>query len=250
MDDLGAGRAPIVDQVVRTIKDEFQDGLLGILWTGSRAYGEPRLNSDWDFFVLHQAMWRQRRLIRAGEAAIELFINPPDQIRREMAAFESATISMFAMGQVLYDRDGTTQDLVGAAQRLWRSRPPIWTREAQDAWRYEILDLLEDIEDMLADDPDAAGYLMGLAIDSALRGFYQAHQFWQPKGKYLLADLARRRPELALQCRTVISGTQALTTRFDALKKLVENIQRPMGGYLDTWETEREPVLPFEEETR
>lgn len=227
------------------MKDEFGTKLTGILWTGSRAYGEARQNSDWDFFVIHDELWRQRRLISVGDAAIELFINPADQIYREFADGESSTIGMFARGQIIYDRDQQMADLVEEARRLWQGTPAPWTKEEQDQWRYDMLDYLQDIEDMLAEDPDAATYLMGLAMKKVVEGYYRVHGLWEPKGKYLLTDLARRHPEVAFRCRMVISGRQSLTGRYQALRQLAEAVQKPLGGYLDTWQTEREPVVPW-----
>lgn len=243
--NLASAQPPTIGHVIRTMKDEFGSRLVGVLWTGSRAYGEARPNSDWDFFVLHQDLWRQRRLLKVGDSTIELFINPPDQIRREFAASESATIGMFARGRIVHDANGRMEQLQEEASQLWRGAPRPWTREEQDQWRYEILDLLQDIEDMLAEDPDAAAYLMGIAMQKVTEGYYRVNGFYEPKAKYVLADLAPRHPELTFQLRMIISGRQSLIARYQALRQLVEAVQKPIGGYLDTWQTNREPVEPF-----
>ncbi len=245
MRGLASAHAPTISHVVRTMKDEFGSRLMGVLWTGSRAYGEAWPNSDWDFFVLHADLWRQRRLLKVGDSTIELFINPPDQIRWEFAASQSATIGMFARGRIVYDVDGQTAQLQAEASRLWKQAPKPWSREKQDQWRYDILDLLQDIEDILAEDPDAAAYLMGLAMQKIVEGYYGANGFYEPKAKYVLADLARRHPEMAFQFRMIISGRQSLLGRYHALRQLVEAVQKPMGGYLETWQTEREEVAPW-----
>lgn len=234
--------APTVSHVVRTMRDEFGADLIGVLWTGSRAYGESWPNSDWDFFVIHHDLWRQRRLYKVGESIIELFINPPDQLWRELAEADPATVGMLARGQIVMDHDQCLSDLQEAAQRLWSGSPLPWTSDQQDRWRYEMLDLLQDIDDVLAEDPDAASYLMGLAVQKAVEGYYRANLWWEPKAKYVLADLAQRHPEIAFQLRLIVGGRQSLTARYQALVQLVEAVQQPMGGYLNAWETEREPV--------
>lgn len=236
---------PIVQHVARIIQDELGPHLEGVLWTGSRAYGEPWPNSDWDFFVIHDEPWRQRRLFTIGEDEIELFFNPVDQIRHEFAEAESATVGMFARGQVIVDRSGLMATLHDEAERLWRGRPPLWTSAERDQWRYDTMDLLKDVEDLLTEDPDAASYLMGITLETLLDGWYRAHQYWQPKSKYLLADLARINPELALQCRVVISHRQSVTRRFSVLQQLVDSVHQPLGGRLKSWQTEREATAPF-----
>ncbi len=246
---MAEARPPIVEHVKRIMMDELGSHLLGILWTGSRAYGEPWPNSDWDFFVIHDQLWRQRRLFTVARDEIELFLNPVDQIRREFYDQDPATVGMFARGKIVFDATGITHQLMQEAENMWRGWRRPWTALERDHWRYETLDLMKDIEDLLAEDPDAASYLMGLLMQKLLAGWYQAHQYWEPKAKYLLADLARLSPELAFQCRGVISHHQPVVRRFAALRELVELVHQPFGGKLKTWQTEREPVPPFEPST-
>lgn len=230
------------------MKDEFGSRLLGVLWTGSRAYGEFWPNSDWDFFVIHTDLWRQRRIFKVSDSTIELFIAPPDQIRREFSQRSAATLGMFARGQVVWDAQQHVRMLQETARQLWQEGPPAWTDWQRDQWRYAVADLLKDIEDILAEDPDAAAYLMGLAAEKVVSGFYQHNAWWEPKAKYLLADLALRHPEVAFQFRMIVSGRQSLTARYQALCELADMVQHPMGGYLTFWHTEPEEVLPWNEE--
>ncbi len=239
---------PTIHHVVRIMQDEFGDHLDGILWTGSRAYGEPRQNSDWDFFVVHDQRWRQRRMFTVAHDEIELFINPMDQIRREFAEEESATIGMFARGHIVFDRRGRMAALVEEARQRWESAPRLWTPAERDHWRYEALDLVKDIEDILVEDPDAASYLMGIAMQKVLEGWYRSHQYWEPKAKYVMADMAKRNAEMAFQCRVVISHHQSVRRRFEALQQLLDLVLKPLGGRLTAWETERELVAPCDQE--
>lgn len=247
---MGETPPSIVRHVVRMMEDEMASHLVGVLWTGSRAYGESWPNSDWDFFVIHDRPWRQRRLLQAGGQAIELFINPIDQILREFQDEESATIGMFARGQVVWDRDETTHQLKVQAGRLAQHSPRDWSPIERDQWRYDTMDLMNDAEDLLAADPDAASYLMGLAMQRLLEGWYRMHGFWEPKAKYVMADLARLDPAIAFQCRIVISHHQPVTRRFEALKELVETLHKPLGGALKTWQTAPEAVHPLQETDR
>jgi predicted nucleotidyltransferase len=49
----------IIEQVVANLREEFGLDLLGVLLTGSLAYGIPRLHSDIDLFIIIRPSWRQ-----------------------------------------------------------------------------------------------------------------------------------------------------------------------------------------------
>jgi hypothetical protein len=152
---------------------------------------------------------------------------------------------MFVRGKILQDSDGRLAELQQQARRRWDEAPLPWPLAARDQWRYDILDLLQDIEDVLAEDPDTAAYTMGLATQKIVEGYYRQNGWWEPKAKYVLADLATRHPEMAFQFRMIISGRQSLNARYQALQQLAETVQGPMGGYLTNWQTEPEPVEPW-----
>lgn len=234
-----------VTYVARIMQDEFGEHLEGVLWTGSRVNGRARMNSDWDFFVIHDGLWRQRRLFEVAGDEVELFINPADQIRREYAAQEAATIGMFAEGRVVLDVRGTMQTLVQEARQRWMQAPLPWTAPQRDQWRYEALDLLKDVEDVLADDPDSAAYLMGLTVQKLLEGYYRLNGYWEPKAKYILPDVAAKSPNMAFKLRMAMGTTHSLTHRYQALRELVESVQKPLGGYLREWQTVHEAVQPW-----
>lgn len=238
-----------VTYVTRIMQDEFGAHLEGILWTGSRVTGRAQMNSDWDFFVIHDALWRQRRMFEVAGDEVELFINPVAQILREYAREESATIGMFAEGRVVLDPHGTMQQLVEEAQRRWRQAPMPWTVAERDQWRYETVDLLKDVEDVMADDPDSASYLIGLTVQKLLEGYYRLNGHWEPKPKYVLPDIASQSSNMAFKLRMAMGATQSMTNRYQAVKELVESVQRPLGGYLHEWQTDRQDVSKWLEES-
>lgn len=238
-----------VTYVARIMQDEFGSHLEGVLWTGSRVTGRAQMNSDWDFFVIHDALWRQRRLFEVAGEEVELFINPVDQILREYADEEAATIGMFAEGRIVLDSRGTMQTLVDEAQRRWSQAPMSWTVAERDQWRYEIVDLLKDVEDVMEGDPDSASYLIGLTVKKLLEGYYRLNGHWEPKPKYVLPDVALQSTNVAFKLRMAMGATQSMANRYQALKDLVDSVQRPMDGYLHEWQTDRETVPKWELES-
>src|SRR5690242_2170094 len=74
MDD--AGEDSRYGRLVALLREEFGDGLLGVLLTGSRVHGTPGPTSDLDAHVIIAAPRRQRRNFVLDGLEVELFLNP------------------------------------------------------------------------------------------------------------------------------------------------------------------------------
>src|SRR5678816_3468483 len=55
---------------------------IGIVVAGSIVRGEAGPNSDLDVFVVHDQPWRRREQRWVEGVPVELFVNPPQQVRR------------------------------------------------------------------------------------------------------------------------------------------------------------------------
>ena len=69
-----------LDTVLAALREEFGDGLAGLLLTGSLARGEGDEHSDLDLYVLVDRPWRQRRTRWVDGVEVELFLNPVARI--------------------------------------------------------------------------------------------------------------------------------------------------------------------------
>ncbi len=219
---------------------EFGNDLLGLLFAGSAAYGTPMKTSDLDLFVLIAQSWRQRRNIVVEGVEVELFINPLEQIRKELAKSYNSTIEMFAKGRVVYDPQGLLVELAAEARQI-RSRPP---KPPTDTYfvRYKPSDALKDVEDLMDVDPQAASLQLSVALREALEAMFLREGRRPPKPKHLLQQAAEHAPDVAADARTVLDASVPLEERVELLRSITERILAPIGGILLEGETAPEPV--------
>jgi hypothetical protein len=231
------------ESVVRLLRGEFGEQLIGVLLVGSRAYETPRTLSDWDFFVLIDATWRQRRLLSIGGDEVEFLINPVQQVRREFKLWEQpATIDMFAHGLIVEDQAGTVAELQAEAHRIWQAGPPPADPKWIAQWRYTLCDLVKDVQDLQKDDPRSAEWLMGQSVLSALTGQYRLNRRWLPQQKYLLKNLSLWDAESATLARDTLDPGRPIGERVDTLRALSHRTLSSVGGWLEHWESDREEV--------
>src|SRR5438876_11669415 len=146
----------VIEVVLTDLHAEFGAELLGVLATGSRIHGQPDLTSDLDLHVVISAPRRQRRNRVVDGIEVEMFINPPFQIRHYFAGGRGSEEHQFAFGRVIYDPHGIVATLRAEAIALWQSGPP--PVGARYAWehRYHPADLLRDLQDIGAADEATA----------------------------------------------------------------------------------------------
>ncbi|MDA8345710.1 MAG: nucleotidyltransferase domain-containing protein [Thermaerobacter sp.] len=228
---------------VQALRGEFGERLIGVLLVGSRAYGTPHPLSDWDFFVLIDATWRQRRVLSVGGNEVELLINPVSQVRKEFKLWEHpATIDMFAHGLIVEDSTGQVAELQAEASRIWRAGPPPADPKWTALWRYALCDVVKDVQDLQDDDPRSAEWLTGQGVLSALVGHYRLNRRWLPQQKYLLKDLSCWDESSAALARDALDPSRSIAERVDALWALSHRTLSPVGGWLEHWDSDREEL--------
>ena len=128
-----------------------QDYFIGAILTGSYATGNNDAGSDIDLFIVTKDTtdWRERGNRLVDGFMIEYFINPLRQVVKELdtgfADNNIATTLMFAGSKILYDTDGTVQQLVDRAKAdLDREISPVsqygWNMNCYNVWHsfYEL----------------------------------------------------------------------------------------------------------------
>lgn len=232
----------VIQKVLAGLQAEFGADLLGVLATGSRIHGQPGATSDLDLHVVIRAPQRQRRNRVVDGVEVELFINPPFQVRCYMEDGRGVDAHMFTFGRVVYDPHGEVAALRAEAAARWQAGPaPIGAR---DAWqpRYFAADLLRDLQDIGAEDEATATLLLARAVEQLLRSHYRLQYRWIEKPKRLLADLQQWDPPAAQLARAaLVSGP--LAERSEALQQLAVHVLAPIGGLMPlAWETEWEEL--------
>jgi predicted nucleotidyltransferase len=225
------------------LREEFGEGLLGVLVTGSRVHGRPGPTSDLDVHVVIAGPRRQRRNFVLAGVEIELFINPPFQSRRYFADGRGHDPHMYTFGRVVYDPQGVMAELQDEARRIWDAGPaPL---DAKQAWmeRYFPADLLRDLDDV-GEDEATATLLIASLVERLLSSHSRINRRWSAKAKRCLADLEGWDPVGAELARRALA-CGPLATRRDAAAGLAEHVLRPLGGPMPIeWRTEWDEVKP------
>jgi hypothetical protein len=232
----------LIEQLIDYLQAEFGEDLLGVLATGSRIHSTPDPTSDLDAHVVIAPARRQRRNFVLDGVEIELFINPPFQIRRYMADERAIDPHMFTFGRAVYDPHGVIAELQAEARAIWEAGPPPVTA----AWmpRYGTSDLLRDIEDIAASDEASANLLIARVVEQLIETHCRLSRRWPAKPKRRLAELAGWDARAADLARTALAG-DTLAARRTALEQLAAHVLAPIGGPMPLeWRTEWEQREP------
>lgn len=214
---------------------------LGIVIAGSIVRGEAGPTSDFDVHIVHTAPWRVREQKRFAGVPAELFVNPPQQVRRyfaeEHAEGRPCTAHMFATGELIEPVAPILDELVREA-REWLSRPIDVSEATLTQQRYGVVDLLDDARDVTERDPAAAAILIAQAVSEIV-----AHAFWcrrrfQPRRKDAITALAAIDPTAADLVRAwqAASPADGLVAA-EALARHVLGVDR-----FFEWTSARDPV--------
>ncbi len=240
--DLAPRYVEALQQVAAGLADEFGANLVGLLLAGSAVTGRMREHSDLDLYVIIRPLRRQRRTRLVGGVELELFVNPPVRIARDLVDPQNHTTHMFATGVVLHDADGTMARLQSTARAALAAgfEPP--GEMPALLHRYFPHDLLKDVLDVTPHEPAQAELLVADTVRAALAAHYAALRRRRPKPKNELRDLEEAAPKLAAALRPVLDVERPLAERVAALEAFVAAALAPLGGELGEWETPWEEV--------
>ena len=231
----------LFEQLIALLRAEFGEDLLGVLATGSRIHSTPGPTSDLDAHVIIAQPRRQRRNILLDGVEVEMFINPPFQVRRYFSN-RGMDEHMFTFGRAIYDPRGVVAGLQAEARERWEAGPP--PLEATWMPRYFAADLQRDLEDVGAHDEASAQLLIAQIVEQLIESHYRLNRRWPAKAKRRLADLERWDAQAAQLARTaLVCGP--LDARRVALDALAAHVLAPLGGLMplewrNEWD-EREP---------
>ena len=236
-----SGDERLIAALIGYLRAEFGDDLLGVLATGSRVHGRPDPTSDLDAHVVIAPARRQRRNFVLDGVEIELFINPPFQIRHYLAA-GGTDPHMFAFGRAVYDPHGVIAALQAEGRAIWAAGPP----PIQATWmpRYFAADLLRDIVDVAASDEASANLLIARLVEHLVETHCRLSGRWPEKPKRRLAGLAQWDGQAARLARAAMAS-DTLEERRASLERLAAHVLAPLGGPMPLeWRTEWEELRP------
>ena len=199
---------------------------IGIVAAGSILRGQGGPTSDIDLYVLHAAPFRQRLQRRYEGVPFEIFINPPEQVRRyfaeEHAAARPITAHILTTGFVVLDRDLILQDLRTEAA-TWLNTPPAPGDDALLWRRYLIADELDNARDVVESDPACASLILHSAVSRLVEYAFLARGQNLPRQKALVAALAALDPEAGATVRAFYAAADA-SARLELATQLAQHL--------------------------
>jgi predicted nucleotidyltransferase len=165
---------------------------IAIVAAGSILRGQGGPTSDIDLYVLHHAPFRQRLQRRYNGVPFEIFINPPQQVRRyfeeEHAAARPITAHILTTGAVVLDCDPIVRTLREEAA-VWLAKPPAPAADSMRWRRYAIADELDNASDIVDTDPACASLILHSAVSHLLEYAFLANNRHLPRQKAMIGAL-------------------------------------------------------------
>lgn len=205
--DLAEPFASALREALAYILAEFEP--VGVVVGGSVLRGQGDATSDLDIYVVHQAGWRQRVQKRLNGVAIEIFVNPPAQVRRyfveERKAGRPITAHLLTTGFLVLERGTELGKLQAEASIAIQQLPDLSAQELQ-IQRYLAVDLLDNVSDVIDRSPETAQFVLEQALQRMIVYAYLAANRNLPRLKETIERLDEIDPALQQLARTFYSA--------------------------------------------
>ena len=184
--------------------------VIGIIVSGSYAYGRLDKNSDIDIHIILSptCTHRERGNTWINGVEIEYFKNPPQQIRSYFQKEKNSphTADMLANGQLIYHNSEVVIALIEEAKKLLATPPDLPKKVQIELAKYHFDDLFKDLEDsQLNGDEIAVALLENQIINLAIDWFCKMHQIRRTKHKRIVNQLSKVDPDFAKLIQMAIS---------------------------------------------
>lgn len=221
----------------------FKEDIVGVVACGSMVAGTDTPYSDLDLQIVlkDSVTYRERGNKMVDGLLIEYFANPPHQthkyFERDMGNNKRTTVTMFASGEIIFDTDGSVAKLRELAKEF--TKKPFPTTEVNPVFKYLLWDNLQNLDLQSPYGLYAyyvtvnrlyAGYVKFLGVDmgplSKMERYFHEENWRAKNGMEQFPD-----KEFILLFENAARGAD-----YEALKALVDNVQKKTGGFeIDGW---------------
>jgi hypothetical protein len=188
--DLSDPYAQALHEAVAFILTRFAP--IGIIASGTILRGSPDPASDLDLYVIHPQPYRQRIQKFFNSVPAEIFINPPQQIKRyfieEQAEYYPITAHMLGTGFPILELDPLIAELRQLALQSL-AEPPKASPESLLFMRYMAANWLEDAADLVRRDEATANLFLSQAVLESIRYHFIASGKYLPRSKELISAI-------------------------------------------------------------
>ena len=175
----------------RLVAERFPDARAAWLG-GSVVLGGATATSDLDVTVVRPAGPVHRESLEYAGWPVELFVHTADSVRAFVAKDRDrrrpSMARLVSAGVVLVDRDGSGAALAGECAAAVAAGPPPLTSAEQEAWRYGLTDLLDDLTG--GGDPELVAAVAVATWQQAAELLLAVEGRWSGTGKWLVRELA------------------------------------------------------------
>lgn len=217
----------VIDRVLTDAHEELGQGLVGALVGGSVASRTTTIESDIDIWLVIRQPWRQRMRIFVYSREVDIFVEPyPRMIEEFQNGLRDFCVTMFASGKILYDSDGSMQQLVDTARDLWSGPKPPPSEAKLSTLKYHAVTLFRDAKVALTD-PEQASLLLTAAVSIMLEYHYAFSRRWTVSQKKILKDLEAHSPIAAVKARHALRSDVTMADRIIAGRELMLAVMGP-----------------------
>lgn len=231
------------------LKWKSRSEVIGALVSGSRVLGTDTKNSDIDVHIVlaDHIIWRERGNCVIDNYIIEYFCNPIAQLneyrRDDIKSFAHTDARMFALGRIIFDKQGALLKLQKEARKELSARFRKLSKAEIELGKYSLWDELDNLKDLNENKSIFYSYshhlllnrilelyrrYLGAEISSSskLERFFAETGFCQ---KYGIREFEDK--------RFVKLFSEAVRTQsFTSIGRLVAYVLEQMGGFnIDGW---------------
>ncbi len=213
--------------------------VLGIVRYGSRTIQDNSKGGDFDLFVIVQMRDPDLESIHFywGQTPVDLGLRTLHDLEQEKPL--SYIDPGLADGEILFDRTGTLQELVGAAADRWTEPINPLPESEVVLTRFYQQHVLEKVKGRIEADPVFCNMLLSINITWLLHIYYKVRYKKFPGEKVALDWIRRKEPDIAAKIEAFFETT-SLKLKLSLSEKLTDLVLEPIGG---PWE--RAEVLGF-----
>jgi len=182
-----------------------------------------------------------------------MFIHPPEHICH-LLTHDSYGIILrcYTFGRIIYDPNNILPQLQKLAKLRWEAGPP--ALEPKDNWRprYEIADLLRDLEDSdFVRDEATAHFLLVKLVERLARIQERLCRRWPEKLKRCIEGWERWDSVGGRLAKRALNSNVKWSERLRCARDLAKYVLEPIGGVMPIeWKMDWEEIPPAEESFR
>ena len=174
-----------LDQALTWIKSNYT--ATGIIVSGSIIRGNPNKNSDFDIFVIHDSLFRQRVQKFFNKVPCEIFVNNTEQVYQyfesELADNRPVSANIIATGKLYMGNDNQKIVALVDDAKKYISLPKPLTEEQLIFYKYAISNLFEDATDIYTTDKITTLYILDKVVMDIIHFIFYAKQQPLPRLK-------------------------------------------------------------------